>query len=48
MSLRKDLQIIIESSELSFEEMRAFETGLLMLTQQEQFEFVKILEKDPV
>ena len=47
MSLRKDLQAVIDSSSLSFEEIRAFETGLLMLTQEEQFEFVKILEKDP-
>lgn len=47
MALRKDLQAILESSTLSFEEIRAFETGLLMLTQEEQFEFAKILEEDP-
>jgi hypothetical protein len=47
MSLRKDLQALIEGSELSFEEVRAFETGLLMLTQEEQFEFAKILQEDP-
>lgn len=47
MALRKDLQSILESSELSFEEVRAFETGLLMLTQEEQFEFTKILQEDP-
>lgn len=47
MALRKDLQAILENSNLSFEEVRAFETGLLMLTQEEQFEFVKILEDDP-
>jgi hypothetical protein len=47
MALRKDLQAIIDNSELSSEEARAFETGLLMLTQTEQFEFAKLLEKDP-
>ncbi len=47
MALRKDLQAIIEESELSFEEMRAFTTGLMMLTEEEQFDFYKILRDDP-
>lgn len=47
MALRKQLQTLLEQSELSFEEVRAFETGLLMLTPDEQAEFEKLLVDDP-
>jgi hypothetical protein len=47
MALRKQLQTLLEESELSFEEVRAFETGLLMLTPDEQDQFEKLLSEDP-
>lgn len=47
MALRKQLQTILEQSTLSFEEIRAFETGLLMLTPEEQEEFENLLSEDP-
>jgi hypothetical protein len=47
MALRKDLNTILEESALTFEEVRAFETGLSLLTEDEQAEFVEIIKEDP-
>lgn len=47
MALRKDLSDILEESALTFEEVRAFETGLALLTDEEQEEFADIIKEDP-
>lgn len=47
MALITDLRTILETSELSFEEARAFEAGLVMLTEEEQKEFANIIKADP-
>ncbi len=47
MALRKDLNQILEDSALTFEEVRAFETGLSMLTDEEQEQFAEIVKEDP-
>lgn len=47
MALRKDLNQILEDSALTFEEVRAFETGLSMLTDEEQEQFTEIVKEDP-
>lgn len=46
MAIIPELKKILQSSELSFEEVRAFETGLAMLNQEEQEEFTAILAED--
>lgn len=46
MAIIPELKKILQSSELSFEEVRAFETGLSMLTPEEQEEFAAILIED--
>jgi hypothetical protein len=47
MALNQDLRYILEQSELTFEEVRAFETGFLLLTADEQAEFAQIIKTDP-
>lgn len=47
MALRKDLSKVLEESALTFEEVRAFETGLSLLTDEEQEEFSDIIKEDP-
>lgn len=47
MALNKDLSKILEDSALTFEEIRAFETGLSLLTDREQTEFADIIKDDP-
>ncbi len=47
MSLINELRLILESSELTFEEARAFEAGLVMLTPDEQKSFANIIKEDP-
>lgn len=47
MALNPDLRNILDQSELTFEEVRAFETGLLMLTEEQQTEFAEIIKMDP-
>lgn len=47
MALNPDLRYILEQSELTFEEVRAFETGFLLLTAEEQAEFANIIKTDP-
>lgn len=47
MAILPELKSILEQSELTFEELRAFETGLLMLKSEEQKQFAEIIKKDP-
>lgn len=47
MALIQELRTILEGSELTFEEARAFEVGLVMLTEEEQLEFANIIKEDP-
>ena len=47
MAIRKDLNKILEDSALTFEEVRAFEMGLSLLTDQEQEQFVEMIKDDP-
>lgn len=47
MALINDLRTILETSELTFEEARAFEAGLVMLTDDEQKAFATIIKEDP-
>lgn len=46
MALITELRTVLESSELTFEEARAFEAGLVMLSEDEQTEFVNIIKED--
>ena len=47
MALTEELKNVLEKSELTQEEMRAFETGLMMLTPEEQIVFAGIIAQDP-
>ena len=47
MALISELRSILESSNLTSEEARAFEAGLVMLTENEQKEFTAIIRNDP-
>jgi hypothetical protein len=47
MALINELRILLETSQLTFEEARAFEAGLVMLTDAEQKEFVDLVTQDP-
>lgn len=47
MALIPELRTILDGSELTFEEARAFEAGLVMLTETEQKQFAEILTGDP-
>lgn len=47
MALTSSLRSILENSELAFEEARAFEAGLAMLTEEEQAAFANIIKDDP-
>ncbi len=46
MAIIPELKEILQASELSFEEVRAFEIGLSMLTKEEQEEFTALLVED--
>lgn len=46
MALITELRTVLENSELTFEEARAFEAGLVMLSEDEQTEFVNIIKED--
>ncbi len=46
MALTEELKNVLESSELTSEEARAFETGLMMLTKEEQSVFASIIAQD--
>ncbi len=47
MAIIQPLRDLLNSSELSFEEVRAFEAGLAYLTQDQQKTFVTLLKNDP-
>jgi hypothetical protein len=47
MALSKEIRTILESSSLTFEEVRAFSTGLMHLTDDEQEMFAEILKENP-
>lgn len=47
MSLKPELKKALESTNLTFEELRAFEVGLTLLTPEEQDEFTVIVKEDP-
>jgi hypothetical protein len=47
MAIIPDLSQVIRESELTFEEVRAFETGLAMLSEEEQVAFMNAIKKDP-
>ncbi|MDQ5962807.1 MAG: hypothetical protein QG653_614 [Patescibacteria group bacterium] len=47
MALLPELSQILRESELTFEEVRAFETGLSMLTNKEQETFMEAIKDDP-
>lgn len=47
MALRQDLREALENTNLTFEELRAFEAGLALLTDEEQIEFYTIVSDDP-
>lgn len=46
MALIPELRKILDESELTFEEARAFESGLVMLTADEQEQFAEIIGAD--
>ncbi len=46
MALINEIKEILDKSDLTFDEARAFETGLSMLTDKEQKEFAKYISKD--
>jgi hypothetical protein len=47
MAILPELKKALENTTLTFEEVRAFEVGLSHLTEDEQSEFVAIIEQDP-
>ena len=47
MALTIDLRKALENTNLTFEELRAFEVGLSHLSEEEQDEFTKIVINDP-
>lgn len=47
MTLIPELKTVLDNSELTADESRAFETGLLMLTKEEQAVFANIVAQDP-
>ncbi len=47
MAISQELRKALEDTTLTFEELRAFEAGLMLLTEEEQKEFLKIVEADP-
>ncbi len=46
MLVNKEIREILLNSELTSDELRAFETGLSYLSEKEQGEFLKIIKKD--
>ncbi len=47
MAISGELRKALEETTLSFEELRAFEAGLMLLTSEEQDEFLKIVQDSP-
>jgi hypothetical protein len=47
MAISQELRKALEKTKLTFEELRAFEAGLMLLTPVEQKEFLSIVEENP-
>ncbi len=47
MSLIPELRKVLESTNLTYEELRAFEVGLTLLSSEEQDEFSMIVKENP-
>lgn len=47
MALTEELKTVLEKSDLTAEEARAFETGLMVLSKEEQIVFAGIIAQDP-
>lgn len=47
MALLPELRKALEDTKLSFEEFRAFEAGLVLLSPEEQEEFLKVVQENP-
>lgn len=47
MSINQNLRKALENTTLTFEELRAFESGLLALTEEEQDEFLEVITNEP-
>jgi replicative superfamily II helicase len=47
MAISTELRKALESTTLTFEELRAFEAGLMLLSQEEQDEFLALISQDP-
>jgi hypothetical protein len=47
MAISTELRKALESTTLTFEEFRAFEAGLMLLSQEDQDEFLALISEDP-
>ena len=47
MAISHELRKALETTTLTFEELRAFEAGLMLLSSEEQDEFLSVIEEDP-
>ncbi len=47
MAISPELRKALEDTTLTFEELRAFEAGLMLLTPLEQKEFLDVVKNDP-
>jgi prolyl oligopeptidase PreP (S9A serine peptidase family) len=47
MAISQELRKALEETTLTYEELRAFEAGLMLLTPEEQQEFLAIVTEDP-
>lgn len=47
MALSQELKTALENTTLTFEEFRAFEAGLLYLSDEEQEQFLAIIKENP-
>ena len=47
MAISQELRKALETTTLTFEELRAFEAGLMLLSSEEQDEFLSVIEEDP-
>ena len=47
MAIKAELRDALDETTLTFEELRAFEAGLMLLTEEEQGEFLTIVKENP-
>ena len=47
MAISQELRKALEETTLTFEELRAFEAGLMLLSSEDQDEFLAIVKQDP-